>query len=198
MISLQCRKPVSGTMTGIFGQRFASSLRSGQSKKKKATNPRMELNRFLGPKNFKGLYYRNPLAYTPDYAKYSKDANYITAYPIRQEDRMGPAVKWDQVFQSADNRRQYARNIDPLKPFADNPRCKSALLISDALRQSIIDEHNGGLSTQRISFKYKIALPRVEAIIKLYGVEQQFLSQVSINCALINFRSGHLLVYDDF
>jgi hypothetical protein len=153
--------------------RFAS-----RSTNKRATNPRSELHRFLGPKNFKGLYRRNPLAFTPDYAKYQRSGNYISAYPIRASDRAGPSVKWKQVFAEAEGRREFSRVDSTVKPFPDNPHCKSALLVSDSLKQSISNDHLSGLSTQRISFKYQIALPRIEAILRLHEIEDSMLKQV--------------------
>lgn len=140
----------------------------------RSTNPRSELFRFLGPRNFKGLYTKNPLAFTPGYHKFRRESSYTTAFPIMFEDKKGPSVNWKQVFNEAPNRRP---RFDSQTPFAENKFCRTSLQIPQKLRQAICDDHRQGLTEQQISFKYTIALPRIEGILKLADIEREFLDK---------------------
>lgn len=137
----------------------------------RSTNPRSELFRFLGPKNFKGVYAKNPLAYTPGYHKYKQESSYTTAYPVLMDDKRGPSVNWKQVFTEAGNRR--TRFDARVTPFAGNTFCKTNSQVSAKLKAAICEDQKRGISEQQISFKYSIALPRVEGILKLAEIERR-------------------------
>jgi Eukaryotic mitochondrial regulator protein len=142
----------------------------------KRTLQRRVLGAFLGPKNFKGLYSKNPLAFTPNYWKYDKTKNYITSYPVRASNIYEKVkVQWKNVFN--DNRG--GRYVDSLSPFPENEFCKSALMIPNSMRNKIVEEHEAGETVQKLSFKYGLALPRVEALINLRRVEKKLEREVS-------------------
>lgn len=134
---------------------------------------RRDLQKFLGAKNFKGYYTKNPLATTPAYAKFNNRTSYPTAWPIKSWHRQGKRlVDWSQVFASA--------NCDPTnQPFAENKFTKSNRLIGDGLRAALLSEHANGATTQQLSFKYGIAVPRVDAVIRLAEVQKEMEAKVS-------------------
>lgn len=143
----------------------------------KRTLQRRILTSFLGSKNFKGLYSKNPLAFTPNYFKYDKTKNYISAYPVRASHMYEKVkVRWDNVF----NGNRMGRQADSLQPFPENEFCKSALIIPTNMRNRIVDEHEAGETVQKLSFKYGLSLPRVESLIRLAQIEKNMARDVSI------------------
>lgn len=48
------------------------------------------------------------------------------------------------------------------------------------MKKAIVAEHDSGESVQRLSFKYGLALPRVQAIIDLARVEKNLAEEVSM------------------
>lgn len=121
----------------------------------------LELKAFLGKRNFKGLYTRNPLARTPDYHKFDPRKAYLTSYPIRPQYQIDrSSVKWREVFSDKNS-------VESRRPFAENKFTKSNLLVGPTLRDAIVRRHADGASVQQISFSFGIAVPRVNAIIKL-------------------------------
>lgn len=134
---------------------------------------RRDLQKFLGRKNFKGYYTKNPLATTPAYAKFNNRSSYPTAWPIKSWHRQGKRlVDWQQVFT--------ANNCAPTnQPFAENKFTRSNRLIGADLKAALVAEHANGATTQQLSFKYGIAVPRVDAVIRLNEVQKDLESKVS-------------------
>ncbi|CAN6635818.1 small ribosomal subunit protein mS45 [Trichomonascus vanleenenianus] len=149
---------VGGAPTLIRQQvRNASTL---GKRKKRITSYRTEMRRFLGPKNFKGMYTKNPFFF----AAKNNEPTYMTSFSTRGATREGGKVDWTRVF-AKDPRRT-------IQPFQENNFCKSNHLISDALRKTILSEYSSGkMTVQRLGFKYGISIPRIEAIIALDKIE---------------------------
>lgn len=138
------------------------------------TVPRRDLAAFLGKKNFKGIYTKNPLATTPAYAKFDRSKIFTSSYPIRGSHRVGARLtNWEQVFSERNVRRTR-------QPFDNNQFVKCNELIGSDLRAYILKAHENGESSQQISFNLGISVPRVEAVIKLAGIHQTMAQNVSI------------------
>lgn len=147
------------------------------STKRKTTVTRSKLHKFLGPKNFKGLYKKNPLAFSPDYAKYDPSRNYISNY----SSLTGRLINRDTLDLKRFEAESQRSNLGgALQPFPFNEFCKTNQAIPEVLKTNIIKEHSNGEPLQRISFKYGISLPRVEAVVKLGEIETEWVQQVSI------------------
>lgn len=150
--------------------RNASTSSSGR-RKKRITSFRTNLRQFLGPKNFKGLYTKNPFFW----ASKNHETNYITKYSLR-----GGNINWQKVFQGSRERGS------DLKPFNQNEFCKSALLIPSSLKKTFVSQVNSGKSTiQQLAFKYGLSIPRIEAILKLDKIEKQMKNSVSNICIFL-------------
>lgn len=137
------------------------------------TAAQLDLRSFLGRKNFKGLYTKNPLSWTPSFHGFDKRKSRLTSFPVRPrhiKDRT--VVDWPTVFseQNATESRQ---------PFPENPHTKSNRLVGAKLRQAIVEAHDEGRSAQQISFSFGLSVLRVEAVLKLHQVRKQAESQLS-------------------
>lgn len=141
----------------------------------KATNPKKEAWEFFGKKNLKGLYKENPLAFTPDYAKFQK-LTYLSQFPIRRENMRGNKVIWADVLKKREVRERTA-----YKPFPQNEFCQTNFMITDNVKKNIIEDAKNGKSVQALSFTYRIAVPRIEAILKLHEIEAKWEAEVSFS-----------------
>lgn len=157
-----------------------------QNPKKHDTNLKYAMRQFLGPKNFKGEYTHNkyfrvpsnhqPNYITPDLEKGQALQDPITGEPeAANPDGSLSTVPPNRAFQSMSIRRR-------LQPFPENNHCQTNFILSDDLKIQIYDEiQNKGLSTQEVSQKYGIKIPRVEAAVKLVEIEQKWESHVCHN-----------------
>lgn len=141
------------------------------------------LKAWLGPRNARGEYYRNKYYYPPQNHK----PNYIVPDGNTVVDPSKPNVNMD--------RRMGQNQRDPsLQPFPQNPYCKTALMITDDLKDTIYTRVQEGAHTQEIAHKYGIKLERVEAIVRLQSIERAWKKDVSITLIgimmrlLLNFR----------
>jgi hypothetical protein len=154
-----------GVFASVQQVRHASSKR-----KKRITSYRTDLRRFLGPRNFKGMYTENPFFWAPK----NNTTNYMTSYTIRGADRSrdGRRHEWKRIFNNAKG--------STLQPFSENQFSKSNLLIPEDLKKRIVSEfHSGNTTVQRIGVKYGISIPRIEALVTLSKIEKEFEKEVS-------------------
>jgi len=137
------------------------------------TSAQLDLRSFLGPKNFKGLYTKNPLSWTPSFHKFNKRKSLLTSYPVRPRhitDRTN--VDWPAVFSEQNS-------FESKQPFPENPYTKSNQLIGPKLREALVQAHEEGRTAQQISFGFGISVLRVEAVLKLAQIRKQFEKQIS-------------------
>lgn len=140
------------------------------SKKDHSSYFQRHLKEWLGPVNARGEYYRNKYYYPPQDHK----PRYIVPDGNTIVDPSKPQISDDRRYN--DNKRNPS-----LHPFPFNPHCKTASIISNDLKSKIHQEvTEGGLHTQEVAHKYGIKIPRVEAIVKLQQIEQQWKEQVCI------------------
>lgn len=138
------------------------------SKKDHSSYFQRAFKEWLGPKNMRGEYFRNVYYYPPQ----DHTPKYI--------------VPNGRTVEGA-NQVEYSRSLnskrDPsLHPFPENLECKTALMISNELKTSIYeDATTNGLKLQEIAHKYGIKLERVEAIVRLYSIEQDWKQKVCTN-----------------
>ncbi|CUM62653.1 uncharacterized protein PRCAT00000207001 [Priceomyces carsonii] len=127
------------------------------------------LKKWLGPMNIRGEYYRNKYYYPPQNHK----PNYIVPDGKTIVDPSTPVIP--------DERRYNNTKRDPsLQPFPQNPHCRTALMISDELKNKIYEEVNlNGMHVQEVAHKYGIKISRIEAIVKLQSIEKKWKEQVS-------------------
>lgn len=127
------------------------------------------LKAWLGPRNVRGEYYRNKYYYPPQNHK----PNYIVPDGNTVVDPSKPETNND--------RRMGNTKRDPsLQPFPQNPYCKTALMISYELKDTIYHQVQEGAHIQEIAHKYGIKLERVEAIVRLQEIERGWKKEVSI------------------
>lgn len=117
------------------------------------------LRGWLGPKNFKGEYYKN-----------------IYYYP-QQNHQPKYIVNDGQTIQDSTFMPTKSSN---LQPFPLNRYCKTNYIISNELKSNIVKKAEKGQHLQDISKFYGIKLERIEAIIKLNKIEASWLDSVCI------------------
>lgn len=131
------------------------------------TVPQQDFARFLGKKNFKGLYSKNPLARTPFHHKFDRETMFLGSYPVTDRQRMGARMTdWSKVFDEKNVQRTR-------QPFPQNSLTKTNRRIGEKLRGAILADHAAGRTVQELSFKYGIVVPRIDAIVRLTEVRQK-------------------------
>lgn len=130
------------------------------------------LKAWLGPVNARGEYFRNKYYYPPQ--------NHRPKYIVPD----GNTVVMPGQPETGESRRSLNNQRDAsVQPFPANPYCKTAYIISDNLKQKIMDDVNeNGLHVQEVAHKYGIKIARVEAIIKLGNIEKHWQQEVCIFC----------------
>lgn len=138
-------------------------------RKKRITSYRTDMRKFLGPRNFKGLYTKNPFFFAPK----DHSTNFMTKYQVmpRHQTNQGKTTDWKSVFGRTGN--------STLQPFSENDFCKSNMVLSPELKDRVLQEIANGATPQQVGVAHGIAIPRIEAIVKLNKIEQQFKQQVS-------------------
>lgn len=136
------------------------TLEKSHPKKDHSSTFARALKAWLGPKNIRGEYYRNRYYYPPQNHK----LNYVV-------------VDGQTVVDLTYKPKVLDNNVHP---FPLNPQCRTALMISNELKQEIVKEvKENGLHYQEVAHKYGIFMLRVEAICKLHDIEQQWKQEVS-------------------
>lgn len=123
---------------------------------------------FLGPVNARGEYYRNKYYYPPQ----NHRPNYIVSDGQLVVD---PSREVVENRRFSDNKRNPA-----LHPFPQNTYCKTASMVSNQLKEKIASEVQNGAHVQEVAHKYGIKIPRVEAVVKLHSIEQQWKEKVCV------------------
>lgn len=150
-----------------------------QHPKKHDTNLKFAMRQFLGPKNFKGEYVYNkyyylPQDHTPNYITPEIERGQALRDPVTGE---GLALQTDGSLAPARGRtRENAISESRrLQPFPSNKHCKTNRILSEELKLAIHDDiQNKHLSTQEVSQKYGLKIPRIEAVVKLVSIEQNW------------------------
>ncbi|CCF60446.1 hypothetical protein KAFR_0K00900 [Kazachstania africana CBS 2517] len=159
---------------------------SREHPKKHDSNLKHAMRQFLGPRNYKGEYQLNkytriPRDHVPNYISPNSERGETLVNPVNgnvlQETFNG---KYKEVGKS--RTREDRKN---LRPFPLNANCQTNYIISDDLKRQIYnDMDQNNLSTQQISQKYGLKVPRVDAIIRLYKIEQDWTKHNLINPSL--------------
>ncbi|XYA02521.1 hypothetical protein QA089_005100 [Meyerozyma guilliermondii] len=136
------------------------------------------LKAWLGPRNVRGEYYRNKYYYPPQNHK----PNYIVPDGNTVVDPSKPET-------NNDRRMGNTRRDPSLQPFPQNPYCKTALMISNELKDTIYQQVQQGAHIQEIAHKYGIKLERVEAIVRLQEIERGWKKENKISQDMEKFAS---------
>ena len=137
------------------------------------------LKGWLGPVNARGEYYRNKYYYPPQDHK----PRYVVPDGNTIVDPSKPQV-------SDDRRYNDTKRNPSLQPFPFNPHCRTASVIPNDLKAKIYEEvTQNGMHSQEVAHKYGIKITRVEAIVKLQQIEQQWKEEVCIT----NFRRKNVI-----
>jgi len=176
-----------------------------QHPKKHDSNLKYAMRQFLGPKNYKGEYPLNkyndiPLNHEPNYLDPRGERGVSLRNPLNgkglQENMRGQLEEistYDRGNDRGNNRGrmgQFNRNTPKLQPFPLNPYCKTNYMISNDTKLQIYDDiENKGLSSQQVSQKYGLKIPRVEAIVRLLKVENKWENKNMISPALQKMSS---------
>lgn len=155
------------------------------------TVPQQDFARFLGKKNFKGLYTKNPLARTPSYHKFRRETAFLGSYPVTDRQRMGARMTdWSKVFDD--------RNVQETRqPFPQNPLTRTNRRVGEKLREAILADRNAGRTVQELSFKYGIVVPRIDAIIRLTEVREKMRESNSLSKDLQKLRKTMESLFDE-
>lgn len=152
-----------------------------QHPKKHDSNLKFAMRQFLGPKNFKGEYVFNKYYQVPQ----NHEPNYITP-EIERGNSLRDNVTGEPLVVQADGSVKPAqsgagRSRDPasgkrkLQPFPSNRYCITNRILSEELKLQIHDDiQNKQLSTQEVSQKYGLKIPRVEAVVRMVDLEQKW------------------------
>ncbi|CAK7910071.1 37S ribosomal protein S35, mitochondrial [[Candida] anglica] len=133
---------------------------------------------WLGPTNIRGEYYKNKYYYPPQ----DHQPRYIV-----QDGHTDGTVQQPEENGKFFSRRN-TRNV--FQPFPENPHCKTALMISNELKDQMHKEVTvKGLHSQQVAHKYGIKIARVEAISKLEQIKAQWKEQGKITPELERFGS---------
>ena len=161
-----------------------------QNPKKHDSNLKYAMRQFLGPKNYKGEYVLNkyndlPINHKPNYLKPLQESGISLRNPLNgkplQENMRGKLEEFNPYLNRRYNsQRDEEKNL--LKPFPLNPYCKTNYMVSDETKLEIFDDiENKGMSTQQVSQKFGLKIPRVEAIVRLLKIETNWNNKNLIN-----------------
>lgn len=156
-----------------------------QNPKKHDSNLKYAMRQFLGPRNYKGEYVLNkyntmPVNHEPNYLSPREDRGTSLRSPLNgnaiQENMRGVLEEVSPRESAPRYRRNNSRDeSSKLQPFPLNPYCKTNYMVSDETKLEIFDDiENKGLSSQQVSQKYGLKIPRVEAIVRLLKIEQRW------------------------
>ncbi|CEP62699.1 mitochondrial 37S ribosomal protein mS45 LALA0_S06e01684g [Lachancea lanzarotensis] len=152
-----------------------------QNPKKHDSNLKHAMRQFLGPRNFKGDYVTNryfevsqnhePRYITPDLERGQSLQDPVTGEPLTLQADGSVSPSTSQRFQ----RGSAASRDRKLQPFPGNKHCFTNRVLSEELKLQICDDiQNKQLSTQDVSQRYGLKIPRVEAAVKLMDIEQKW------------------------
>ncbi|KAL6452132.1 MRPS35 37S ribosomal protein S35 [Candida maltosa Xu316] len=138
-----------------------------------------EAKEFFGPTNITGEHYKNKYYYPNQ----KNRPNYVVkdGSPL-----VGAEYENRRPSRFSENKQRNPRE----HPFPNNLHTRTAYLIPDELKEKIIEDSvDEGLHAQEIAHKYSINLLRVEAILKLHQIEQEFKPETSIAADLKQYST---------
>lgn len=160
-----------------------------QSPWKHDTNLRYAMRQFLGPRNYKGEYplnrYASPATnHTPKYIQPDLERGRPLRDPTTGEilepktwiDSNGyEQLKFEPISNENESTHfSHTSNDRWRQPFPENKFCLTNYWVDSGLKKQIFEDLNvTGLSTQEVSQKYGLKVARVEALSKLYQLEEQ-------------------------
>lgn len=125
------------------------------------------MDQFLGPKNYKGDYYLNK--YT--YPKTNCTTNYIDPRGERGDALLKVANEFDDEDASASR----ASRKHSMQPFPFNNHCFTNAQISAQTKTAIVNDILlNKMSSQQAALKYGLKIQRIEAILKLRKIEEEW------------------------
>lgn len=126
------------------------------------------MDQFLGPKNYKGDYYLNKY----NYPKADHSTNYIDPRLERSNTLLEPLSEFEALEEAETTRR---RGKNPLQPFPLNSKCLTNLQINNEIKKDIVNDILiNKVPSQQIALKYNLKIQRIEAILKLNAIEQEW------------------------
>lgn len=131
------------------------------------------MDQFLGPKNYKGDYYLNKYAYP----KTNHTTNYIDPRNERGNALLEPLSEFDASSDDfAESGR--GRNRHTLQPFPLNSSCFTNLQVSNETKVQIVNDILlNKIPSQQVALKYGLKIQRIEAILKLREIEEEWEQQ---------------------
>lgn len=130
------------------------------------------MDEFLGPKNYKGEYFLNKYSYPK--------SNFQTNYIDPQSERGNAHFKVASEFESgeddaADAKDSRQRSRNRLQPFPFNAHCFTNFAIQDQTKIQIVNDIIlNKMSSQQAAIKYGLKIQRIEAILKLRKIEEDW------------------------
>lgn len=128
------------------------------------------LDEFLGPKNYKGEYYLNKYSYP----KINHTTNYIDPRNERGNALLEPLSEFDVNDDTEEDSRR-GRNRNTLQPFPLNSSCFTNLQVSKETKIQIVNDILlNKIPSQQVALKYGLKIQRIEAILKLREIEEDW------------------------
>lgn len=175
-----------------------------EAKGKKTVFTRL-MKEFLGPKNYKGEYFMNKYSYVNQ----NHATNYIdpqnengqSLLPFDTEDasvapQLVESENGEKGKENNGNRSEsnilesldegsseggFRRVKNPLQPFPANRNCFTNVQISKETKKQIVNDIiENKLPSQNVALKYGLKIQRIEAIVKLDAIEQEWLKENKI------------------
>ncbi|KAK9249231.1 eukaryotic mitochondrial regulator protein-domain-containing protein [Lipomyces tetrasporus] len=128
------------------------------------TLPRSHMIQWFGDKSINGDFHNNPFCYAP--------RNHMPNYIPHSTSKI---FRDDNVKKMADPDYRKLVNENTYKPFPLNPYTKTSFLLSEELREAILESsRDPKMSLWQISSRYGIRKERVAATVKLAKIEKDW------------------------
>lgn len=160
-----------------------------QSPVKHDTNLKYAMRQFLGPRDYKGEYPLNRYArpatnHTPKYIQPDLERGRSLRDPVTGQilepktylDAQGrEQVKFEPQESNDRDKNNFVPQERWRQPFPENKFCLTNYWVDSNLKRQIFEELSvEGASTQEVSQKYGLKVARVEALSKLYQLEEKW------------------------
>ncbi|CCH59482.1 hypothetical protein TBLA_0B06590 [Henningerozyma blattae CBS 6284] len=150
-----------------------------------STQLRHAMFQFLGPRNYKKEYVHNKYFAPPktpnttNFIRPDLERGIVLRNPVTQQPLIYDTVNKklssapsNSISSSKNSSGEFRRQ---LQPFPQNPHCHTNYIVTEELKARIYEDiHTEGLSPQQVSLKYGLKVARVEAIDRLYKIEQNW------------------------
>lgn len=135
------------------------------------------MDEFLGPKNYKGEYYLNKYTYPK--------SNHTTNYIDPRNERGNTLLEPLSEFEAEEPEESRTRAKNALQPFPLNRNCFTNLQVSNETKIQIVnDVLLNKIPSQQVALKYGLKIQRIEAILKLRQIEEQWEQEGKIDANL--------------